>query len=172
MKNFRNVLLLSLAWVAIRYFISFNVPATELTDYTRILVMFGPIAPLLAAVYGYIKENGYNFDFLNIFKATAKAGFMYSVIYLLGLLVLFHFVNPSDFSARKALLLAQQIQANTAAGISSPEETREKLNGIFTSFNYVTATFMVSVIVTLVYSVFISILGMVFKNRRTKLYQE
>lgn len=165
MKNFRNVLITSLAWIALRYVISFNVPLESLTDYTRFMVMFGPIAPLLIAIYGHIKSRGKSFGFPDVFKASAKAGFMYSLLYLIGILVLFQFVNPSDFSSRKALIVAQQIEANTAANLSSPEETRAKINEIFTPFNYATISFMTSVILTLFYSLFIAFMAAMFKKR-------
>lgn len=165
MKNFRNVLIISLAWIILRYVISFNIPVESLTDYTRFMVMFGPIAPLLVAIYGHIKSKGKNFGFPDVFKASAKAGFMYSLLYLVGILVLFQFVNPSDFSSRKALIVAQQIEANTAANLSSPEETRAKINEIFTPFNYATISFMISVLLTLFYSAFIAFLAAMFKRR-------
>lgn len=165
MKKTTYTIIIALLWVCIRFVISFKVGLSDLSSITRLLIMFGPIAPLLLAVYFHIKEKGNAFTFGSIFKTGAKAGFIFSLVYLIGLLVLFNFVNPVDFTGRKALIIAQQIEANEIQGISSPEETREKINEIFTAFNYASVSFMALVALSVFYSLLMAFLAQFFSKR-------
>ncbi len=158
------IYLLAVILITARITLSFELPVTQLASVLPVLVIFAPILPIVFSVFQESKKQNTQ-SFLILFKAGMKGGMALSLIYVIGIFVLFQFINPFEFEARKAYILEEQIQAAAGQENFDVNKIKENFDSIFTPFNYITFTLIGILIINLIYSILASIFGKYYSQK-------
>ena len=165
------ILLLAILSITARFTISLEAPFTKISEMAPLLVIFTPILPIVLSVF-HTSRNNLKANFISLIKSGMKGGLSVTLLYIIALFVLFQWVHPFEFEARKELIITEQIAQASEQENFDEAKFQENIGSAFTSFNYITLTLVAMMLLSLLYSLFASLFARLYSKRYAHLNQE